>query len=655
MRADTRGVTRKTPVPGRPTLTVAEQRGLLQSRSREYSLQNIFKYGYRNKEDISNLPPSTLVLGSQNMLTNAADLVGIRQGYVLDGAAGTQNDYGIDSSYDFSNRLGATQNLRKWGTNLELRYVNPDTSTVSWINILATLTATKVVNFTSFWDQNTELKTFCLFVNGNSNVYEWSGGVGSFLSATANTITIEGTTTTSQLGFYDNAANSAKFIVTINGVDYTYTGVTGETFTGVSPSPLAAGVQGDAVIQKPSATAGSGIATNGSGNLGSFEFDLIATLENQVWYGSFLQNSLYVSKTNNYKDVSFSTPARLPAEGALIVLDAIPVAFSPQASQMYIGAGRDQWWISQKNQQTIDVSGVATPVETLYVARLKTALNQAPQSQGLVGRYKNSLIFVSNEPIINALGLVQNIQQDPQVTNMSDPIKYDVDAYNFAGGQVLYDNYFIYVTVPINGVLRMYNVQKQYWEVPQTIPVSRLYHTNSVIGGAIYGHSSLTNESYELFTGYNDNGNPINAVAAFPYVSQVGGSAPEKKNFNKIYTEGYIASNTTVMLTINYDFGGYSGTYTTVISGSDLSIIFNKVTDGSLGQNSLGSQPIGTILNVPNAPAIPKFRVINTMPRVNCFEYQMVYSSNDVDQNFTLLRFGPAVTSAPEIPVEITQ
>lgn len=626
-------------------------------RSQEFSVQSIFKYGYRNKEDVSNLPPNTLVVGSQNMLTNAADLITVRQGYVLDGPAGTQNDYGVDSSFDFSNRLATTQNLRKWGTTLEARYVNPLTSVVTWFSLLTTLNATKVVNFTTFWDQDTELKTFCLFVNGDNKVYEWTGAIGSVASTTIDTITIQGTKTTSQVGFYDNAANSAKFkLLDAAGNTYTYSGVSGETFTGVTPSPLAAFATGDPVVQKPNNIVGTDIVTNGSGSLGTaFVFDLIATLENQVWYGDQSSNTLYVSKTNNYKDVTFSTPARLPAQGALITLDAPPVSFTPEANQMYMGAGRDQWWVSQKNAQTIDVSSVATPTETLYAARLKTALNQAPQQQKLVGHFKNALIYVSNEPIINALGLVKDVFTEPQLINLSDPIKFDVDAYDFTGGHVLYDNYYVYVAIPVNGVVRMYNVQKQYWETPQTLPVSRFYHTNSVIGGSIYGHSSLTNESYELFNGYNDNGNPINAAAAFPYISSQGGSFMQKKNFNKFYTEGYIAANTLLMLTVNYDFGGFGGSYTTLIDGSNSEIIFNRITDGSLGQNSLGSQPIGTILNIPNAPAIPKFRVINTMPRVNFFEYQVVYSTDDIDQNFTLLRFGPAIASDSALPTEITE
>lgn len=732
--------TRKQVATGRPQLTFPEQKRLLGSRSKEFTLQNLFNYGYRNKEDVSNLPANTLVVGSQNVLTNASEVVGIRNGYTLDGPAGNQNTYGVDSAYDFINETGIFLNLRKWGGNLEVRYVNPSTSAVSWLNIMSTLNATNPVNFTSFWDQTTELKELCLFVNGDTNLYVWSGAVGSFASATASqsgtitgitlgaggtsyapgdilviatgsgtataqvlatgtsgavtliqlanpgngystnmgvattstsptggngatvnitavgaggSITLSGSYTTAQLGFFDAAADSANFKLNINGIIYTYASVSGNTFYGVTPDPSLASIAvGDSVFQPPfSFQANQGEIT---GLPDTFIFNTIATLSNQVWYGSNSTNNVYVSKTNAYLNVSFSTPSRLPSEGALIVLDAPPTGFSPQAGNMYISAGRNQWWISQTNQQTISVSSVAVPTETLYASRLKTAFNQGAQSQGLIGNYKNSLVYVSNEQIINALGLVQNIQTDPQVTNLSDPIKFDVDAYDFTGGQVVYDNYYIFVSIPVYGVVRMYNVQKQYWEAPQTIPVSRFYHLNTIMGNSIYGHSSLTNESYQLFTGYNDNGNPINSVAAFPYVASQGGAPFEKKSFNKIYTEGYIASNTNLMLTINYNFGGYSGTYTTIIPGSPSDIIFNKITDGSLGQNSLGSQPIGTILNIPNAPAIPKFRIVNTMPRVNFYDYQIVYSSDDVDFNWTLLRLGPAISPAADLPFEIT-
>lgn len=717
---------------------------LSKALSREFTLQSLFKYGYRNKEDISNLPPETLVIGSQNVLTNAAELVGIRQGYTLDGAAGNQNNYGIDSAYDFLARTGQVENLRKWGPNMEVRYTNPVSGLVSWINILNNLNVASPVNFTNFFDLNTEVKMFCLMVNGGNGLIEWSGGIGALASSSAAqagiietitlgsggnsysigdklfiaggtggqaivtgtttqgvgagsggiissvllqipgfgytgsttvatttnstsggngatiqigtvasgaTITLSGSLTTDQLGFYSASANSSKFALYIDGAVYTYSAVYGNTFYGVSGQPPAS--VGDAVIQVPVAVQASSV----SGLPTNFSFDLISTLANQVWYGSLVSTNVYVSKTNNYQDTTFSTP-RLPAEGAIITLDAPMVGFSPQASNMYMTAGRDQWWLSETLQQTVteQSGGNAIPIatESLYAVRLKTAFNQAAQSQALITYYKNSLVFVSNETIINALGLVKDIYSDPQVTNISDPIKYDIDAYNFAGGAVDYDNYYIYAAIPVDGIIRMYNVQKQYWEAPQTIPVSRFYHPTSVLGSTLYGHSSLTNESYQLFTGYNDNSNPINAVFALPYVSSVGGMPWQKKSFNKVYTEGYISSNTSLMLTLNYDFGGFSGTYTILISGSDLQFIFNKITDGSIGRNSLGTEPIGAILNIPPLSQNPKFRIINTMPRVDCYEYQIVLSSDDVDFQWAVLRNGPAVSSSNNLQPEIS-
>lgn len=729
-----RSVSRSTPLPGRPQLTVAEQRRLLKMRALDYTIQSLFKYGYRNKEDTSNLPANTMVVGSQNVLTNASELVGSRQGYVLDGPAGNQNNFGIDSKYDFAVRTGAVRNTRKWGTNLEVRYQNPSTSAVSWINILATLNSGNVCNFTPFWDQNTELKELCLFVNGDNKVYVWSGGVGSYASSTAGvagtiatavinatgsayvvgdvltlagsvtaatlrvtgvssgavtsvaiinpgagysagtgvvvtggsgtgatfnttvqtagTLTVSGTLTTDQLNFYSAGANSALFNVLIDGTTYSYKAVSGQTFLGVFPDPSAAGIAvGDAVIQKPSNILGSAITGLVSA---TYNFDLISTLENQIWYGSFSRNDIYVSRTNSFTDVSFST-VRLPAQGAQIILDSAPVAFIPESSQMYASAGTNQWWLSNKNQQTIDVSNVAVSTETLFMQRIETTYSQGTQSQALTAHFKNTIIFVSNEVIINSLGVVPNIYTQPQFVNLSDPIKFDVDAYDFTGGAVDQQDYYIYVTVPKQGIIRLYNVQKNYWEAPQTIPVSSFYRVQTGNKTNLYGHSSLTNESYQLNVGYNDNGNPINMVAAFPYVALQGGSADMKKNFNKVYMEGYISSNTTLMMTINYDFGGFSGTYTTIVHGSDLSIIFNPITDGSLGQNSLGSQPIGSILNLANAPAIPKFRQVSTMPRVDFFDYQIVFSSNDVDQNWTLLRFGPAIAGSQSLPTSITK
>jgi len=68
-----------------PTYTRSKR--IAASKASEFSIVNDFKFGYRNKEDISNLPPQTLVIGSQNVLTNVSNRLQNRQGYIYDGPA----------------------------------------------------------------------------------------------------------------------------------------------------------------------------------------------------------------------------------------------------------------------------------------------------------------------------------------------------------------------------------------------------------------------------------------------------------------------------------------------------------------------------------------------------------------------------------------
>lgn len=793
---------------------------LKKAEASEYTIQGLFDHGYRNKEDVSNLPANTLIIGSQNVLTNASEYVGIRQGYVLDGGAGNQDNYGIDSSYDFNTGSSAgIQNVRKWGSNLEMRYLNPNTKLVSWINIMSTLIATNKARFATWYDITTEQKSLCLFVNGDNQIYEWTGGSASVASFTSNTITIQQSNLGTQ-NFYQNSNNVSKFQFIAGGVVYTYTGAgylpvnsysvsstaaqqevgfdyisqlftttsaaqriysatanyvnnfgvnlfnvtaygyiytdnagvpgtvlattvstvsevltagnfsmsfsfnnllispstnyhfvthltnpsgdmgvytansTGQgtnksndgavtwsavnggmslvvvendaapnQFSGVSPTPSGLNV-GDSIIQIPAV----GAASN-SGNPSlpfPYEYDLISSLSGHVWYGSFLSPVVYGSRTTNPYDVT-AVNAMLPTEADGFILSSMkfpPTGFVPfvygnvvtgEQDSMYISSGVNDWWASQKLQQQSTLSSsevVATT--TVYLTQLKTTNGQASQSQELIGMLKNQILFISNEPIFNSFGPVQDILGSAQIVNMSDPIRNDMNAYNFANGQTYYDNYYIYITIPEEGVVRMYNCQKEYWEAPQILPVSRFYKVQGQ-ATTIYAHSFLTNESYQMFTGYNDNGQPINAVAAFPYVSQEGGESFQKKAFNKIYVEGYITPNTVLTNTINYEFGGWLSTTNQIIKGNDTKILRGTILDGSIGQNPLGQEPIGSILNLPSISTIPKFRVIKTFLMQYCFENQIVFSSNDVDQQWAILRFGFGISAADDQPNEITE
>lgn len=585
------------------------------------------------------LPPSVLIVGSQNVLTNTSGRVAVRKGYTLDG----QIDATIApilGAFDWERHTGDTRNLRSGNALLQNRYVatagdryNGLTFTagqVYWITVLGGLSSVEL-NFADFWD-TTAFQSRLLFVNGESNIKEWTGVVTTLAARTANTITKTGTTTWAEEGAYTAGTRS----VIINGTTYTYTG--GEastTLTGVSPSPAAEPLQ-SVIIQSVRVTANS--ATTGL--LATLENSLIANLRNQIYIGSLVNNSVYISRQDNYLSFSFTTPVRLVGEGALVTLDGPPVAFRPQEDHMYISAGKDQWY-ETKFTLSSDLSA-----ESFEIIRLKTAPKQAAKSQAFVTNDKNDVVFVSNEPVLTTLGRVSGVIATPQSGDISFPIINDFNAYDFDDGSCKYFRNFLYVAVPQEGLIRIYNQtdkENHYWEAPQVIPVSRF----SIIDGELYGHSYQTPQTFKLFDGYNDNGAPILAQATFSYNNY--GTRSQRKNFNEFFIEGYMSANTKLELELTYDINGCATVRNYDIDGSSRQIVCLPPQGVSLGKDSLGKNPLGSSLRTSTADSLPpKLRGIKTVTRIPFYEEQTTFRSLGMDQQWEILAFGPLVQLASE-------
>jgi len=201
----------------------------------EYQLTSSFN-GYVARQDNTMLNSSYLVSPSKNVVIGTSGRPALVRGYTLDGSASTVIDSGIRSNFDFDNFKGDTRNLRAgFITNalndgkLQYRYVD-SAGTVSWKDLKTSLTSVSLC-FTTFTDITEKIK-LCLWVDGTGNVYEWNGAVTTLASATATTLTKQGTNTWAEEGFYISKASRS---ITINGVTATYTG--GEnttTLTGVS-------------------------------------------------------------------------------------------------------------------------------------------------------------------------------------------------------------------------------------------------------------------------------------------------------------------------------------------------------------------------------------------------------------------------------------
>jgi hypothetical protein len=430
--------------------------------------------------------------------------------------------------------------------------------------------------------------------------------------------------------------------VTINSTVYNYTGgASTTTLTGVTPTPAAEPV--NSVVQQTVLT----LPSTAILSLPTLNYSLIANYKQHLVVGDLQNQTIYGSKTNNALSFAFTSPTRIVGEGFSFTLDDFPTALIPQDEDLYVSGGIDSWYLS-KFTLSADLTA-----ESISFNKLKTTRLQAAQTQALTTKIKNNIVFLSNEPIINSLGLVADILSVPQTSDLSYSIVNDISNYDATNGSMTYNKMFLYVAFPAEGLIRIYNMTSQevdrdgnraiYWEAPQNIPASRF----SIIDGEVYFHSYLLGETYKLFNGYNDNGHPINAVAKFSFNNN--GIRTETKSFNEYYVEGYIKSNTTLYLNVLLDYFPNGSPLSTPIAGNDARIILSSGANNSLGKVSLGKNPVGSTSLVTNPnDTPPKFRVIKTTARQPFYEEQTSFSSSGTDFQWEVLAFGANSTLTSE-------
>lgn len=658
-----------------------------------YKLVSEFK-GYVNKRDKTNLPPGFLIAGSKNVISTDGDLVATRPGYSLYGAANTALTP-IEASFEWTTNTGVERSLRAYDDELEVDISG------TWTRILDSW-ASVAFQFTTYWDTNEGIDVL-LFVNGDDNVYSWTGGLAVLSSATTNSITKTGTATWAEARFVINGSDYDKKVV-INGTTYTYTG--GEnttTLTGVTPDPSGEAVNSN-VIQKPTThpvvttqvsitgttiafvnsnpdtitdssngfvTAGfaagdeitvSGtVSNNGTYTIASvtastitlkasdsltvesagssftikksgFGANLISTLGNQVYYGSTTSNQIFVSKVDDFNNFTTSSP-RAVGEGVLLTLDSATTAFVPQEEFMYISAGKSDWY-----QTALKLSSDNTD-ESLIVEKLKSGVSQSAKAQSMVSNIKNYVMFITNEPTLDQLGRLENIE-NPQSKPLSDPIKTDFDSYDFTNAHIKFFKNNVYIAVPQQSLLLIYNLSKNFWEAPQVLPAGRL----AIIDNELYLHSNSVPETYKLSYGlpvdekvYNDNGFAMEAIARFSYMNY--GQRAVKKSYTDYFVEFYLSSNTQLTRKDFFEYQGVEGTQTEIYNGTDQWALFDT-GGGGIGKENLGKSKLAGNADTTN---LKKYRKVDTSQEFDFYEMFTQFSSNGIDQQWALLSFGPDI------------
>lgn len=594
---------------------------------------------YVTAEDATNTSEKYLTTGSKNVLIDRQRKVVTAGGFTRLGAASSTLTP-IRSAATWNTSSGSELPLRMYDDELEVYLGTIDETVINaWTRVKDAWSTTEIMRFAVWWD-TTENIDLLLFVQGDDNIYEWNGAVAVVSSVTGTTITKAGTTTFAQSRFYTTRDKTIVCVRT--GTEYTYTG--GEssvTLTGIADTTGI--IAGDILVQKI-VTATDKPAANRTNHT-------IWVHENQVCLGSEDDKEGFISQNDDYDDFTYSSP-RTAGQGGLLTLSDTIRAFGSLSQKLVIFAGRSSIFTAEYREIAVG----STLAETLQVKKLKTGVDQSAVNQECVTPVGNSLAYISFENALRMLDQPEDIE-GPQLKTLSNPIKPDFDAEVFTVAcQIWYKN-ALYISTPSSSKLYVLEFiedadgkLRRHWQPPQEKPVRAL----SIIGGLLHGHSNSVPETYILFNGlsnvtYNvdtalDDKVPIHAKAVFAY--RTFGKRALLKCFDEHYSEGDISASTReLQLTLEYDFGGATGSVEKLIDGDDSDIIYETVQRSGLGQAALGSQPLGGSLE--ELPDANRYRVIFELPKEDFHELRETYETNDVDQYWSVIARGPNARLSP--------
>lgn len=598
--------------------------------------------GYKTRSDPTATAAGYLVEGSQNMLINEAtdeggDKVETRPGYEMKGSESSDRE-GMWNEFVFKTKNGNERMVRfTKGGDLQLFIDDLE----DWYDLMTGLNGDYKCRFATVWNA-TEVLREMLFVNHDTNIYEWTGAMSTW-AATPDATHITIASTIASAGFLANGTRKIRVRDT-GGTwrEFTISSQTGSTFETVE-DPTAFTFDTDSVVVQA-------VRTNATTPAAGFINDLIKVLENHVYVGSHSSQVVYMSKSTSFVDFTFSSP-RLATDGWQFVLDDVMIGFETNIASggeesMVFFAGSD--WMYRVELVDIADSSIS---QIAKIRPVVVSSGQGAVSQELICKVKNSILYLNGFNELLDFGSVENIATVQQ-TPISDPIKPDFLAADFTGGCIRFWRNNLAITAAASG--RMFILAfregeqgvRRFWQPPQLLPVGPM----SDYRGELIGHSSAQRESYTLFTGTNDNGKPIAFKAYFAY--QNFGGREKLKEFIKYFSELYLTSNTTVQHSLVFEYLGAKTVRTNQYSGSEAAFLFTPNPAASLGTTSLGTSPLGAPLGV--VPNFLKYRRFKKDAAIDFFEMQSRYEADEIDAQFQILCHGPEVGVSKNAPTKIT-
>ena len=584
--------------------------------------------GYNSTNDKTNIAENIMVRGSQNIYKKLSGNLSVRPGQKRIGAVDTTLS-SVSSSFVWNTSWGATYPM--WISNSKLQVSIDDV----WYTLLSSLTKTRYI-FDKWWN-NTLKQDFCLFVKGDHDIQYWAGGYAVISSTAATTITKTGTATWTE-AFFLPATKS----VVINGTTYQYTGGEGTTtLTGVTPNPTGE-ANGSVVLQA--------VVTHSNTPASTFTNDFIKVINNQLYVGSYTSRLCYISSNSDYTNYTVPSP-RTAGSPELLTLDDTLNGIGVKSGNAALSLGTDKWAIISFEDITVGSTLTQkTTVDVKPVANLATAY-----AHEFIANQGDNIIYLAKDQQVREFGNFNDLFYNAY-PSLSLEIATELSEENFTGGSLSCIGEFTYLTAPVSGKVYLHQVRHTV-DANNQVVVERLWHSPftwnatriNEIDGTIVSFSNSNPQVYEVWDTnqwYDDSPSdehlPYSCVLALPYMSN--NRRQGLQAFDKVFTEGYLSRGTLLNLQINYDYQGSNSTIDAVINNIERPArLFGSIST-SLGDVPLGDTPLGDEIEDETVSSemrnMSKFKNINSLALIDCFEFQPILYSSSTDSHWELLSLG---------------
>jgi len=586
--------------------------------------------GYITNDEESKVDSRALIAPSQNVLIDREKRAGIRAGYTFALETG-EGLYSTKSGKTWVNSSG-TELPWKFNTDDTLNFFvqDVDGSTLdTWISVLAGLDSDYPLRATTWYNASEKIDEF-LFVNHSTSYYHWSGAfavVGSIPDATH--ITKAGTTTWAQNRFYTTGNKTMICVRTGTAYDYS----AGENSTNLTVTDSSGLVPGDILYQEI-------VVLNDNPEAGYIN-DNIFQFQNNVCYSSDSDQRVFMAKNTDPTNFTPSSP-RVAGEGNTFTLDDAGAKFGVVDGKLTMFAG-DAAYIHTFQQQSLS----ASVTETILTVKKQLGVNQGAFSQETIVQTDSSLVYLSQEPALREV-LTESSLGERNIKALSNPIKPDFDAETWTNAVAIWHSSRILLHSRMNSktyILEYVETSdgglRRYWQPPQVLPIGAFIP----FAGYLYAGSSGSGNTMLLFNGASDyesggQKTPINARMRLAYNGF--GKRANLKNHDELFVTGGISANTNdLLVTLYYDYGGATQISEQFIDGSDQSILLESTESTSIGQQSLGHDPIAGQLSSP--VSIAHFEDIKEYAPEDYSLLGIEFSTNELDRSWFITAVGPNV------------